>query len=125
MRTTQRKGDIAKSKAIATFTAMGFDVSLPLTESAPYDLIVDAKGFLRRVQCKFSSKSYVDLRRVHSNAQGYVVKKYSANDYDWLYVFTAKGKEYIIEQALAGRSTITLRPEHELRKAATDGGQSS
>jgi hypothetical protein len=34
MRITQRKGDIATSRAVATFTAMGFDVSIPLTESA-------------------------------------------------------------------------------------------
>jgi hypothetical protein len=41
MRTTQRKGDIATSRAVASFTARGFDVSIPLTESAAYDLVVD------------------------------------------------------------------------------------
>ncbi len=37
MRTTRRKGDIATTRAIATFTAMGWDVSIPVTESAAYD----------------------------------------------------------------------------------------
>jgi hypothetical protein len=32
MRTTQRKGDIATARAIARFTAMGYDVAIPLTE---------------------------------------------------------------------------------------------
>jgi hypothetical protein len=41
MRETQRKGDIAVSQAIATFTKMGFDVSIPFTESAAYDLVAD------------------------------------------------------------------------------------
>jgi PD-(D/E)XK endonuclease len=53
VRTTQRKGDIATARAIATFTAMGHDVSIPLTESAAYDLIVDDGCELARVQCKF------------------------------------------------------------------------
>ena len=49
MRTTQRKGDIATTRAIATFTAMGFEVSIPVTESAAYDLVVDDGEALRRV----------------------------------------------------------------------------
>jgi hypothetical protein len=32
MGTTQRKGDIATARAIARFTAMGYDVAIPLTE---------------------------------------------------------------------------------------------
>jgi hypothetical protein len=53
---------------------MGFDVSIPLTESASYDLIVDDGTSLYRVQCKFSSTPDVDLRRIHSNGTGYVTK---------------------------------------------------
>jgi PD-(D/E)XK endonuclease len=55
MRATQRKGDIATARAIARFTAMGYDVAIPLTESAAYDLIVDDGERLVRVQCKFVS----------------------------------------------------------------------
>jgi PD-(D/E)XK endonuclease len=114
MRTTQRKGDIAKSRAIATFTEKGYDVALLVTESAAYDLIVDMQGALHRVQVKFSATKQVDLRRIHSNSKGYVVKKYSANDYDWLYVLTADGEEHVVTESLAGRSTINLRPEHKI-----------
>ena len=87
MRTTQRKGDTAVAKTIAAFTERGWDVSIPLTESAAYDLIVDVDGELKRVQVKYCTGVGVDLRRIHSNAQGYVVKKPSAKDFDWLVVF--------------------------------------
>jgi PD-(D/E)XK endonuclease len=60
VRETQRKGDIATTSAIATFTRLGFDVSVPLTESAPYDLVVDDGESLRRVQCKYAATRDVD-----------------------------------------------------------------
>lgn len=106
MRTTQRKGDIAVSQAIARFTKMGYDVSLPLTESAHYDLIVDTGGVLKRVQVRYSSVREVALRRIHSNSRGYVVKKTKANAYDWLYIFKHSGEEYLIKQCLVNRNSI-------------------
>lgn len=114
MRTTQRKGDIAVSQAISTFTKMGYDVSLPFTESAAYDLVVDTKGFLKRVQIRYSSVKEIPLRRIHSNSKGYVIKKTKANAYDWLYIYMSSGKEYLIKKCLSGRSTITPGPEYLL-----------
>lgn len=55
VRATQRKGDIATAKVVHTFTTLGFDVSLPLTESAAYDLVVDDGTQLHRVQCKYTT----------------------------------------------------------------------
>jgi len=75
MRHTQKKGDTAVAQAIASFTKAGYDVSLPLTESAAYDLIVDTGRDLKRVQVRYTSSHQVDLRRIHSNSQGYVVKR--------------------------------------------------
>jgi len=107
MRTTQRKGDIAVSQAIARFTKMGYDVSIPLTESASYDLIVDTNEGLKRVQVRYSSVKEVALRRIHSNSKGYVVKKTKVNAYDWLYIFKSTGEEYLIKKCLANRNAIT------------------
>jgi hypothetical protein len=106
MRDTQRKGDIAVSQAIATFTRLGFDISIPLTESAPYDIIVDDGKGVWRVQIKYSGSKDVDLRRVHSNSQGYVVKKTRANVYDWLYVLKPNGEEYLIKKCLDSRRSV-------------------
>jgi PD-(D/E)XK endonuclease len=88
MRTTQRKGDIATARALASFTAIGYDVAIPFTESAANDLVVDDGRRLYRAQCKFSGgrRRQVDLRRIHSNSKGYVVKRVAGGAYDWLYV---------------------------------------
>lgn len=114
MRTTQQKGDSAVAQAIATFTRRGADVSIPLTESAAYDLIVDMEGKLHRVQVKYTSAKEVDLRRIHSNSTGYVVKKVIKGAYDWLYVLSSQGGEYLIEECLDGRRAITLTDRYRL-----------
>jgi len=114
MRTTQRKGDLAVAQAIATFTRMGCDVSLPLTESAAYDIVVDKGDKLYRVQVRFSSSKDVELRRIHSNSQGYVIKKTKKDAYDWLYVLFPSGEEYLIQKCLDGRRSIKPNETHRL-----------
>jgi hypothetical protein len=123
MRTTQRKGDVATSRAIATFTAMGFDVSIPLTESAAYDLVVDDGQQLARVQCKFTSnpRRQVDLRRIHSNSSGYVLKQTAEGSYDWLYVLDECNSEYLIKECLSGRRSVTLSESDEFGAVAESG----
>src|SRR3989338_9043991 len=106
MRDTQRKGDIAVSQAIVRFTKMGYDVALPFTESASYDLIVDTSNGLKRVQVRYSGVREVALRRIHSNSKGYVVKKTKPEAYDWLYIFKNSGEEYLIKECLANRNSI-------------------
>ena len=114
MRHTQRKGDIATAKAIHTFTALGYDVALPITESAAYDLVVDDGVALRRVQCKYSSTREVDLRRIHSNSTGYVVKRAAPASYDWLYVLRPDGSEFLLQECHAGRRSVTPQDIHRL-----------
>ena len=111
MRITQRKGDLATAKAIATFTQMGYDVLIPITESAPYDIVVDTSEGLKRIQVKYSSDKKVDLRNIHSNSNGYVVKKAKQNSYDWLYVlFEINGvfEEHLFKECFANRRSVSL-----------------
>jgi PD-(D/E)XK endonuclease len=96
---------------------MGCDVSIPLTESAAYDLIVDTGSGLQRVQCKFCSTPEVDLRRIHSNSTGYVEKRVPKDAYDWLYVLRPDGSEFLIQECHPGRRSITPRPDHRLGAA--------
>lgn len=117
MRETQGKGDLAVAKAIHTFTEMGYDVATLLTESAAYDLIVDTGERLFRVQVRYwggSTRSAVGLRRIHSNSNGYVVKKTRSGAYDWLYVLRADGREYLIRECLVGRNSITPRESYRI-----------
>lgn len=106
MRDTQRKGDIGVTQAIATFTRFNYDVSLPITESAAYDIVVDDGKKIYRVQVRYWGGVEVDLRRIHSNSKGYVIKKPSANVYDWLYILKSNGEEYLIPECLEGRRSI-------------------
>ena len=111
MRVTQRKGDLATTQAINTFTRVGYDVSLPITESAPYDLIVDTDDGLKRVQVKYTSGKKVDLRNIHSNSKGYVIKKACHNSYDWLYVLYIKGdiiEEHLLKECFVNRRSVSL-----------------
>ncbi len=113
-RSTQRKGDIGVTQAIATFTRKGYDVALPITESSPYDILIDDGEGVWRVQVRYSSGKEVDLRRVHSNSKGYVVKKPKDNAYDWLYVLKSSGEEYLIKKCYSNRRSIRPRKEHLL-----------
>ena len=49
---TKKQGDIGLGQAIGYFTSLGFTVSVPLTDSQEYDLIVDNGFSLNRVQVK-------------------------------------------------------------------------
>ena len=115
MRETQRKGDIAVSQAVASFTKLGYDVMLPLTESLSYDLIVDTGTSLKKVQVKYSSSKDVDLRRIHSNSKGYVVKKSRPNSYDWLYILRNNGDEFLIRKCLYGRRAVSPQEKDKIK----------
>lgn len=115
MRTTQRKGDMAVAQSIATFTKLGWDVSIPLTESAAYDLIVDDLDVRARVQVRFTSSDEVDLRRIHSNSTGYIIKKTGLDAYDWIYILKSNGNEYLIKKCLSGRRSIRPSTNDQLR----------
>ena len=53
---SKKQGDAGLGQAIAYFTLKGYDVALPLTDSADWDLIVEIDGVLKRVQVKTSSQ---------------------------------------------------------------------
>jgi len=52
MKNTNRKGDIAELSVAKRFMELGYWVSYPFGDDAPYDLIVDIDGELKRVQVK-------------------------------------------------------------------------
>lgn len=118
MSTTQQRGDVGVAQAISKFTDMGYSVALPISESRPYDLIVDDGTKLHRVQVKYfggKGKPTFRMRRVHSNAQGYVVKVYEPTDFDWAYIYTATGKHYLLRSIPEGiKNTYTLRSTDEI-----------
>jgi hypothetical protein len=121
-RVTQKKGDIGVTQAIATFTRMGYDVAIPITESAAYDLIIDDGDRLYRVQVRYCGRRHVELRRIHSNSQGYQVKLPKENAYDWLYVLRNTGEEYLIKRCVSDQTSITLKEEYRIKHGSDPAG---
>jgi hypothetical protein len=107
---TNKKGDLAKAIATGTLTKLGYRVGFMLTESAPYDLLVDTiTDGIKRVSVKYlgSKNGVLDLRNIHTNGKGWVIRKTKENDYDWLYVYKNNGSEYLYKECLVERTAIT------------------
>ena len=57
MKNTTQLGDIAELMTAAELARRGYIVSRPLTNGAPYDLLVETSSGIKRVQIKKASKS--------------------------------------------------------------------
>ena len=111
---TQKKGDISLVHAISDFTEMGYYVSIPITESAQYDLIVDDKSNIYKVQVKYSTNGMVDLRRIHSNSTGYQIKLYEENAFNWLYVYVPGDGSYLIKGVFSNIRSIKVKERYRI-----------
>ena len=114
---TKNKGDLGVLKAQADLCSKGYLVCLPLSEHAPFDLIIYKEGKFRRVQVKARTikngrlgvrfeHSYSDNRGVHTNKVNMnSIDLYSVYclDTDQCYYF--RSKEFI------RRTTMSLRVE--------------
>ena len=96
------KGDLAVSNAIHYYMTNGYEVCLPIGDKRPYDLIVEINGLLRRVQVKYAGyyngigQHKVALRITGGSQSFKTIKKYSENDFDELFVYTAGGRMFLI-----------------------------
>lgn len=52
---TKDKGDVGVAKALADLVGKGYQVLLPLTEHAPFELVAYREGCFQRVQVKYRS----------------------------------------------------------------------
>ena len=103
-------GDLAELKVAAMFAEKGCFVSKPLTDNAPYDLIID-DGQLKKVQvkarCERDDKVLVELRTTMVN----YVRNYEKDDFDLLAVYnTNSGKIAVFNwDQIGDRKSLTLR----------------
>lgn len=112
------QGTAGLGRAIAHFTGKGYSVSLPLTESQPYDLIVDIDGRLNRVEVKTSkwkrgiTSWSVGLRTRGSNMGHYTSKDFDSDNCELLYVSCADGIDYLIpSKEIRGKTNINVGPD--------------
>lgn len=110
----KKQGDIGVGWAIAHLSQIG-TVSIPLTDSQEYDLIVDIENEgLFRVQVKTTSfrvpsGSYnVSLTVKGGNKSSSKIKEFDKTKVDLVYVLTSEGTEYLIPVSEIGKGSITL-----------------
>lgn len=112
---TKTKGDIAVAYAIAKLTELGYEVLLPIGDKKPYDMVVDDGTSLKKVQVKYAGTNEVGktsawLRTVGGNrSSGQTWKKYTDTDFELLFVWSDKGKCYLIPWSeVTSRCSVTL-----------------
>jgi hypothetical protein len=107
---TKKRGDAGVGSAIGWFTSQGYTVSIPLTDSQDYDLVVDINNTLNRVQIKtvFHKPDgfyAVNLRVTGGNKHCTTNKLFDNTAVEYLYVLTNEGVRYFIPAAIIETTT--------------------
>ena len=120
---TKKQGDVGLGSAIAWFSANNYVVSIPLTDSQDYDLIVDKDETIYRVQVKTASykerKNYkVQLSVKGGNRSGIgKVKPFDKNKVELLFVLTEVGIKYLIpSRDIDSKNSLTLTSKRDVYK---------
>jgi hypothetical protein len=116
---TQTQGNIALGIAIQYYTRKENVVSLPLNDCQDYDLIIDCKGVLKKVQVKSTrhkSRSgffKAELKTSGGNS-GRILKTFDQKDCDILFVATASGEVWEIPiNEISNKNSITLSKQYD------------
>jgi len=94
MHITKSIGDVAELRVAAKYIDKGFTVSRPLTDHAPYDLLIDDGIKISRVQIKARSSrdDKISVELYTSSANNYN-RNYSINDFDIIAVYNIDSGE--------------------------------
>lgn len=99
---SKKQGDAGLGVAIGYFCAKGVTVSLPLTDSQDYDLIIDEDGLLKKVQVKTTNYKYggkywnFNLSVKGGNQSFGTIKKFDNTKVDYVFVLCGDGTKYLI-----------------------------
>jgi hypothetical protein len=115
-RNSKKQGDAGLGQAIAYFTMKGYEVALPLTDSADWDMIVEIDGKLNRVQVKTSSQlSESGIMMFNANVNGsnmWSTTKKSIQEQSWDLLFLhhlITGKQALIpKESLSTKGQINI-----------------
>lgn len=125
---TKQQGDIGVAKAIYIYTALGYTVSIPNTDNAKYDLIIEKNKKLNRVQIKTTSYKtrygvYQVMLKTCGGNQSWSgeISKIDSNDVDLIFILTDTGTVYEFpSEILNGSSTVNLGKDKDLYKVKLD-----
>jgi len=97
-RNSKSQGDYGLGQAIAYYTKLGWTVSLPLTDSQPYDMIVDDGTGPKTVQVKTSSTNKFELRTLGGNQSwSGVAKRLDRSRVDILFACHTDGRFWVVD----------------------------
>lgn len=82
---TKKKGDVGVAAAMKYYSSQGFNVSVPLTDTQPHDLLIDKGPYTYRVQVKTSKSTSINLAQYEGNLLKY---------FDYLFVLSDTGQQY-------------------------------
>lgn len=108
------QGDAGLGIAIAYFSRIGVRVGIPLTDSQPYDLMIDNAGELSRVQVRTTTTRrgryyFVSLKTVGANSTKVITKLFDRFAYEWLFVVCGDATAFLIpSEAITARHSIQL-----------------
>lgn len=85
---TKTKGDLAEAVALKAFVQAGYLVSLPFSENTRYDMIIDNKGSLLKVQVKTASLRNGVLKFNTRRVSKYVNEQYKLGEIDLFAVYS-------------------------------------
>lgn len=124
---TKQQGDIGVAKAIYIYTALGYTISIPNTDNAKYDLIVE-KDKIYKVQVKTTTYKtkygiYQTMLRTSGGNQSWS-KEYSRidpSDVDLVFILTEGGICYEFpSEVLKGCSTVNLGKDKDIFRVELD-----
>ncbi len=111
---SKKQGDVGLGLAVAYFSGLGHTVSIPLTDSQAYDLLVD-DGRIKRVQVKTTTEKnvygryQVELRTLGGNQSYHTQKKFDSSAVDLVFIVTEEGTKYLIPvNRIKARSRMSL-----------------
>lgn len=129
--TNRNTGNAGMAMAIAYFGANGHTVSIPLTDTQDYDLVVDIDGRMNRVQVKATAYkdkggAYSLALRTYNPSKRTVCKTVRDTDIELLFCLCGDGTMYLIpKEAIRNSNALSLRKEKSkhARKDAVDYSQ--
>jgi hypothetical protein len=113
MHIKKKKGDIGVACVIAKLTELDWNVEIPITEHAPYDLFAEKNGELHTIQvryCSPKSDNHVEVKLSNSWADrhGCHVRTRVAGEFTVLAVYVPKHGIYFIKDAELGENKRTF-----------------
>jgi hypothetical protein len=115
MLSTNQKGALAEAAVAFEAVKLGIGVYTPFSGHEPYDLILDVRGQLLRVQCKWAVRRgevvVVTCRRNRRGPNGFIRRMYEPGEIDVIAAHCAElGTTYLLPSHLSvARSAVQLR----------------